>query len=294
MEKSVKLSYIYALLSVFMWGTMATMSKLLQNNMDTMIVLVYTCLFSTLILLIYNIFKHKIRTLLQLPISVIIKMILIGSLGVFFYCLFFYMGCRRLPAQQAMVVNDLWPALIIVFSAVILHETMTAAKVCAVLLSFIGIIIVVTNGDISGFKNISMAGVAFCLIDAFCYALYSVLGKREAYDKDIAVMVAYASATVIAFICSAFMGTFCIPAGSDLAGLIFNGLICNAFPALLWALALDMGNTAVIANLAYLVPFISLLVTHFVLGEQITVWSVLGLVLIVSGILIQFKGVKAR
>ena len=42
-----------------------------------------------------------------------------------------------------------------------------------------------------------------------------------------------------------------------------------------------------IANLAYLTPFVSLLLTHFVLGEKIIVFSVLGLVLIVTGIIIQ-------
>lgn len=42
-----------------------------------------------------------------------------------------------------------------------------------------------------------------------------------------------------------------------------------------------------IANLAYLAPFVSLILTHFVLGEKITVFSVLGLVLIVTGIIIQ-------
>ena len=42
-----------------------------------------------------------------------------------------------------------------------------------------------------------------------------------------------------------------------------------------------------IANLAYLTPFVSLILTHFVLGEKITVFSVLGLVLIVTGIIIQ-------
>ena len=69
--------------------------------------------------------------------------------------------------------------------------------------------------------------------------------------------------------------------------MIWNGVICNALPYLTWALALDLGNTAVIANLAYLTPFVSLLCTHFVLGEKITVFSVLGLVLIVTGIAIQ-------
>ena len=42
-------------------------------------------------------------------------MILIGSLGVFFYNYFLLLGTARLKAQTAFVINELWPALIILF-----------------------------------------------------------------------------------------------------------------------------------------------------------------------------------
>ena len=71
-------------------------------------------------------------------------------------------------------------------------------------------------------------------------------------------------------------------------------VINELWPALIilfscWILKekMNLGNTAVIANLAYLTPFVSLILTHFVLGEKITVFSVLGLLLIVTGIIIQ-------
>ena len=285
----MKKAFIYAIGAVIMWGTMATMSKLLQGSMDSLTVLFYTCFFATVILFVYNGAKGKLTVLKELPVRVVIRMAAIGSLGVFFYNLLFYLGSARMPAQQAMVVNDLWPALIIVFSCFILGDRMTFPKAAAVILSFMGIIVVVTNGNFREFRFESMAGIIFCLLDAVCYALYSVLGKRETYDKGLAVLVAYASGTVFALIGSLIFGDFSLPDGKQLAGLIYNGIFCNALPYLLWAFALDNGNTAVIANLAYLAPFVSLLVTHFVLGEEITVWSVLGLILIVSGILLQLK-----
>jgi len=53
-----------------------------------------------------------------------IRMILIGSLGVFFYNYFLLLGTARLKAQTAFVINELWPALIILFSCWILKEKM--------------------------------------------------------------------------------------------------------------------------------------------------------------------------
>lgn len=154
-------------------------------------------------------------------------MILIGSLGVFFYNYFLLLGTARLKAQTAFVINELWPALIILFSCWILKEKMNPGKAAAVIFSFLGILVVTTDGKLT------------------------------------------------------------ILTGSQAAGMLWNGIICNALPYLTWALALDLGNTAVIANLAYLTPFVSLILTHFVLGEKITVFSVLGLLLIVTGIIIQ-------
>lgn len=287
-------AFLSAIGAVILWGTMATMSKLLQGSMDSLTVLFYTFFFATAVLLIYNGAKGRLRDLFRLPKEVILRMTVIGSLGVFFYNFLFYLGTDRMPAQQAMVVNDLWPALIIVFSCFILKEKMTAAKLIAVLLSFLGIIVVVTNGNFTDFHFESLAGIVFCALDAVCYALYSVLGKKESYDKGLAVLIAYASGTVFALIGSLVFGDFSLPEGRQLIGLIYNGIFCNALPYLLWAFAMDDGNTAVIANLAYLAPFVSLLATHFVLGEEITVWSVLGLVLIVSGILLQLKNGTAE
>jgi len=286
--------YLFAIGAVIMWGTMATAAKLLTGSADSMTVLFWTCLFATAVLIIYNAVTGKLKVLFHLPVKTILLMTAIGSLGVFFYNWFFYLGAERLPAQQAMVVNDLWPALIIVFSCIILKEKLTAAKVAAIVLSFIGIIVVVTNGDLSSFKNANLTGILFCLADAVCYALYSVLNKKADYDKGLGVLVSYASAALISFLILVCKGSFTVPALRELPGYLYNGVFCNAFPYLLWVLALDQGNTAVIANLAYLAPFVSLLVTHFVLGELITVWSVLGLVLIVSGILLQLREAKTQ
>ena len=100
-------------------------------------------------------------------------------------------------------------------------------------------------------------------------------------------MISYGAGTILAFILIIIQGKLSLPTGEQTEGMLWNGIICNALPYLTWALALDIGNTAVIANLAYLTPFVSLLCTHFVLGEKVTIFSVLGLLLIVLGIAVQ-------
>ena len=58
-----------------------------------------------------------------------------------------------------------------------------------------------------------------------------------------------------------------------------------------WLYALRLSRTtAQVSNLIYLTPFLSLMVVHVVVGERIFGSTVVGLVLIVGGILLQHYG----
>ncbi len=285
---STKKEYLFAGTSILCWGTVATISKLLMNNMDAMFALAFSFLFATVVLFFYNIKKKNFKKLSSISGKSILEMLLIGSLGILFYNLLFLLGTTYLPAQEAFVINYLWPAFIIIFSCIILREKMTLGKFAAIVFSFVGIIIATSNGNISNLLGGSIKGLVFSFLAAISYGLYCTLNKQKNFDKNISMFLAYLSGTIVAFTWVFISGTFRIPTGLELAGLMWNGIFCNALSFLTWAFALDIGNTAVIANLAYLTPFVSLFVTHFALGEEITIYSILGLILIVLGIIIQF------
>ena len=76
--------------------------------------------------------------------------------------------------------------------------------------------------------------------------------------------------------------------GMQWLGIIWLGVVIDAVAYLLWALALQgVENTAKIANLAYLTPFLSLVVSAVVLKEQVQMRALVALVFIVGGILLQ-------
>ena len=72
-------------------------------------------------------------------------------------------------------------------------------------------------------------------------------------------------------------------------GLIWIGFFTSAIAITSWALALENGDTAKISNLAYITPFLSLIWTSLILKEQVSIYVVIGLIVIVLGILIQMK-----
>ena len=56
-----------------------------------------------------------------------------------------------------------------------------------------------------------------------------------------------------------------------------------------WVMALEKGDTAKISNLAYITPFLSLIWIALILKEKISIFSIIGLIVIVLGIIIQLK-----
>jgi drug/metabolite transporter (DMT)-like permease len=81
---------------------------------------------------------------------------------------------------------------------------------------------------------------------------------------------------------------FTIPVWQGIAGGIYLGLFEMGLPFVLWLKALKYsGTTARVSNLIYLSPFISLILIHFFVGEQILLSTIAGLVFIISGIVWQ-------
>lgn len=158
----MKKEYLYAGTSVLCFGTVATVSKLLMNQLDALYVLAFSFLFATLFLGVYNWKKGFLCEVKKLTARIWIRMILIGSLGVFFYNYFLLLGTARLKAQTAFVINELWPALSILFSCWILKEKMNPGKAVAVIFSFLGILVVTTDGNLAEFSLGDSRGAFLC------------------------------------------------------------------------------------------------------------------------------------
>ena len=128
-----------------------------------------------------------------------------------------------------------------------------------------------------------------CVAGAVCYGIFTGFNQKYKFDKKISMMMNYAATFVITTVINAFRGNLFIPNVIQTMGIMWNGIFTMAIACTAWILALSSGNTAKISNLAYITPFLSLVWTFFILGEEIALTSVAGLVVIVFGIFIQLK-----
>lgn len=288
----MKKSYLLAGLAIFFWSTMATISKLLLGFFSGNQVLAVSALFAGLFLLLKNIYTKNILKLKMYKFKDIIIMVLIGLPGIFLYNLFYYIGAARMPASQAFIINYLWPIMSVVFACILLRERLTLRKVVAIFLSFLGVVIV-AGSDISSLNSSMIIGAVFIFLAAVSYGLFTGLNQKFQYDKNISQMFVYFVTFIITSLISALSGDAARVGIFECLGLAWNGVFVMGVATTSWTIALESGNTAKISNLAYITPFASLVWTSIFLKEKISIFSVLGLAVIVLGILIQLKDKKS-
>ena len=285
----MKKSYFYALVSVFFWSTTTTLSKLLLHSISTMQVLAVSSVFATLFLLMVNVFKGNLKQLKSYRPRDYLVLAGVGFLGMFLYRMLLFFGVARMLASQAMIVNYLWPIMAVLASCVILREKLTVRKAIAVVMSFLGVVIVTTGGNAAGLSGSDLTGTVLVAVAAVFYGLFVAINKRLQYDSFISMMFYNAVAAICAILGTLFSGETLLLTLSQNLGLVWVGVCNTAIGFVAWDLAMKTGDTAKVANLAYITPFLSLVVAYFLLGDPITIWSVGGLTVIVAGILLQLK-----
>lgn len=288
----MKKPYLYAFGAIAFWSTTATVSKLLLHSFSTIQILAVCSLVAAVFLLGVNLVRGKLALLRSYRPRDLLITAGVGLLGTFFYNMFLVLGIDRLLASQAMIINYLWPMMAVVAGCLLLKERLTPRKAAAVVLSFLGVVLVTTNGELTGLSGSSLTGAALCVLAAVSYGLFVVLNKRLSYDPTVSMMLYYIVSALVAVSCILVTGDAPRLSGPESLGLLWIGLGDYSIAYVSWALAMKAGQTAKIANLAYITPFLSLVVAHFFLGDPITLWSVGGLLVIVAGIFLQLKDAK--
>lgn len=283
----MKKNYIYALTTVFIWSTMAAIVKKLLFDIPNLEALSISSYFAFLFLLILNVKNGMIKELKQYSVKEYGIISGLGFIGLFLYSALYYFGLSQLSSQEACILNYLWPMMLVVFSCIILKERMTVMKGIAMLCSFIGIIILSAGNGSTSSGNV-VFGMISCVIAAACYGLFSVLNKKVDYNQNVSMMINWLVVAVCAMIAGMLMETWVPIKGMQWIGLLWLGVVIDAVAYLLWALALrGSDNTAKIANLAYLTPFLSLVVSAVFLKEKIQLRALAALTFIIGGILLQ-------
>ncbi len=289
------IAYFNLSLCILLWASIPVVTKKILVELDNLQILFHSTILSALVLGGLVIFQKKIKDLMKYTIKEYIIMLLLGFLGNYLYYVLLYGALEKTTASEGFILVYTWPILVLILSFVILKEEVTVKKLVGVIISFLGIIIITTKGDLVGFNLTNLSGDILALGGALVFALFSVLGKKYNFDKIISVFIYFLSALIFLIPTVSTYSQFVWPSSKVMPWIIYNGIFVNGVSYIFWFKALENGETHIISNLLYLTPFISLIYISIFLNEKILISSIIGLVIIVCGILLQYlKKLKYR
>lgn len=283
-----KKSFLFAIAAILFWSTVGTAFKITLRHLNYAELLLLSSLVSLIFLAITITVNNKLSQLWQTTQKQLAYSALLGFLNPFAYYLILFKAYSLLRAQEAVALNYIWPMMLVLLSVPVLKQKIKPVNIIALLISFSGAITIATQGKPFSLDLTEPLGVTLALSSAFFWAMFWLLNVRDSREETLKLFMNFLFGFIYTLIYCLITGNLKIPSVEGIMGSVYIGLFEMGITFVFWLKALKYAeNTAKVSNLVYLSPFISLMFISVIIGEKILPSTLAGLVLIISGIIIQ-------
>ena len=206
-------------------------------------------------------------------------------------------GLQYTTATNASLYTTTGPITILLLSALVLGERITARKAMGVLLAVAGVLVVMGSETLTSFELVNVKGDLLVLISIVMWGLFTVFGKRV--TDELGALRVTAWVTILGALTMAPVGLYeARSKGFTLSNLsleawvaiAFLGVACSFFATLLYFVALGLSESQKVGVYLYAIPPMTAVVAALYLGETITANLVLGAILVISGVALTERG----
>lgn len=276
----------YAAIAVLSWSTVATMFKTALKYFSHFEMLLIASFTALLIFGVALLIQKKWALLKEIPVKQWGWFALVGLLNPVTYYLVLFKSYNLLPAQIAQPINYFWPIILLILLAIIARNPIPPIKYFGMALSLSGVAFISLGaGGIDG-QQLPVWGLLLALLSAFLWATYWIVNNQnKKVDGTIALFLSFLFGSAYLLIGALFVGVN-LNSIPGLLSSIYVGAFEMGIPFIFFGLAIKKtDNPALVNQMCYLSPFISLFLIHLVLGEHIYPTTYIGLFLIIFGII---------
>lgn len=202
------------------------------------------------------------------------------------YYLMLFKAYDLLPAQIAQPINYIWPILLAILLAFVKKKPIPKSKYMGMVVSLAGVVVISLGGTaISG--EISAWGIILAIVSALLWGVYWMINDslKDKVSEITALFLTFLFGMTYMFIINVFYPVAHLNLESALAG-VYIGAFEMGIPFICFGMAIrETNNPALINQLCYLAPFLSLFFISLILEEPIVPSTYTGLILIIGGII---------
>lgn len=217
--------------------------------------------------------------------------LVLGFTGVASFNTLVYIALHYTTSINASLMNMLTPVIIYILSFIFLKEKLNRNQVIGTMISFIGVMTIISNGSIKALQHFTFnKGDLIVIIAVVLWSIYSLLIKQYAKElpghSTFLVSIAVGIVMLLPFSIHETLTTTMVIhwSGTSIFAVLYTGVLASIVAFIAW-------NTGVVklgANRAgiYLnfIPVFATIFAVIFIGEKVLLSQVIGGLLVVAGV----------
>jgi drug/metabolite transporter (DMT)-like permease len=291
------LAYIFLLLTVTFWagnfivGKYASLYEVPPFSLNF-----YRWFFAWLILAPFTlpeIIKKKEYILKNYKLFIILG---VTSITIFNSIVYYSLNFTQVISGVLMISTI--PVMIMFFSSILKIEKTNVFQIIGVILSFLGVIIIITKANFEILKNLDFnKGDITMVVAMFSWALYSTLLKRQKYELSQISLLQVVISFGLIFLIPVYFIEYQVGFRIDLNKpfiliLLYVVLLPGLASFILWIKGISMIGANRSGVFLHLMPIFSAIMAMIFFNEKFMFYHILGACFIVTGILLSNRKVQ--
>lgn len=287
-NNSHKLRFVWKpLLAVLFWGASFIATKIALQELNPLVIVFIRQLLGISLLSSVVFYKRKSFVVTSKDFRWIL---LLSSIAVF-HLWIQVTGLQYTTASNTGWIVGITPVFMVLLGLFFFKEKITATQISGIIISFVGLVVLISKGDPSSIDLISNKGDFLVLVSSFTWSAYSLIGKKITLNFSPILTILF-----LFIIMSVIVAPFSINEDNirsvlrlSLEGwisILFLGLLCSGIAYVLWAQALSEMASSKVGAFLYIEPFVTVFTASIFLNEQITLLTFVSGIIIILGVVL--------
>ena len=281
--------HIMAISLMVMWSLSYLSIKVIAEEVSPTLSAFYRFALAAIILIIILKVKYPEEKILK---EDKFKLFLGGVFGIAIYFIFENYAVAYTSASNVAILIASIPVFTLFTQRIIYKEKMTYGKILGATLSLIGIVIIIASKERVSLFSKGSIGDLMTLGAVFSWIIYNmVCSNFKGNYKSITITTYQVMWGALLLSPSLFFSTLQIPSTKVVLNIAFLAIFCSCIGYIVYVYCLKELGATIITTYINLQPIMSIIAAAIIIKEAITIWQVLGCMVIIMGVtLVSFDG----
>jgi drug/metabolite transporter (DMT)-like permease len=294
-KETRSLGVVLAIFGVVLFSAKAIMVKMAyEYDIDSVSLLLLRMIFSLPVYIVIAVLV-KPEKADQIKRTDYLWLVFFGFVGYYLASYFDFLGLQYIKAGLERIVLFVYPTLVLLISRVFLKIKITRTQIVAIMITYFGVVTAFFGEfDLSGIDL--YLGVSLIFLSALTYAMYLV-GSGWLIPK-FGVLCFTSYAMIISTVC--VLVHFLITREIDLLSYpkevyflgVLMAVLSTIIPSFMVSKSIKIIGSSNFSIIASIGPISTIVLAYVFLGENLSVYQVVGTIIVISGILLVSRSKK--